>query len=367
MNKIAFSKSLIISVLCYTIIISCAHPVSSNPPKNIQDSISIQANYVDLSYAAEKSVHAVVHIKTEFVRKNSLWEEFFGDRFLEEFFGIKSSQHPVVASGSGVIIDQSGYIVTNNHVVQDAQKITVTLNNKRAYNATIVGTDPQTDLALIKIDGQNLPFLTFANSDDVKIGEWVLAVGNPFNLTSTVTAGIVSAKARNLNILGDNASVESFIQTDAAVNQGNSGGALVNTTGNLVGINTAIASGTGYFTGYSFAIPSNIAKKVVEDLQNYGVVRRAVLGISMVEVDNQIAEELHLSEVKGIYIHSVEPNGAAALSGLTSGDVILEIDKHSVGTASELREILAQHSPKDKVSVKYIRKGTEKNIEVELK
>jgi len=229
---------------------------------------SSRSNYVDLTKAADKSVHAVVHIKTEFMRKNSTWDFFFGDEWLADFFGIPmTTAYPVVATGSGVIISEDGYIVTNNHVVAEAEKITITLNDQSVYAGVIVGTDPATDLALIKIEAKNLSYLDFANSDDVKVGEWVLAVGNPFNLNSTVTAGIVSAKARNLNILGNNRE-GAYIQTDAAVNQGNSGGALVNVDGELIGINTAIASGNGYYTGYSFAIPSNVAKKVVEKIKN---------------------------------------------------------------------------------------------------
>lgn len=363
MKEIKFFKLLIVSILVAFSSTSCAQTNSrEEPPKQL----NIQTNYVDLTYAAEKSVNAVVHIKTEFMRKNSFWDDFFGENFLENFFGI-SSQYPVIAAGSGVIVDPNGYIVTNNHVVADANKITVTLNNKREYNATIVGTDPATDLALIKIDGTSLPYLTFANSDEVRIGEWVLAVGNPFNLTSTVTAGIVSAKARNLNILGEQSSVESFIQTDAAVNQGNSGGALVNTSGNLVGINTAIASGNGYFTGYSFAIPSNIAKKVITDLKEDGVVKRAYLGVMVMEVTNTMAEELNLEEVQGVYVSEVSPHGAAEAAGLKVGDIILSINNHNLTSMSELREILAQHSPKDTVTVKYLRNHIEHTKEITLK
>lgn len=357
-------KSLLLSAFLSFTVISCAQQevVFEEPKKQI-----IHTNHVDLTYAAEKSVHSVVHIKTEFLRKNSVWDDFFGNGFLEQFFGITPSQYPVVAAGSGVIIDPSGYIVTNNHVVEDAIKITATLNNKREYEATIVGTDPQSDLALIKINGDHLPYLNFGNSDDVKIGEWVLAVGNPFNLTSTVTAGIVSAKARNLNILGENASVESFIQTDAAVNQGNSGGALVNTAGELIGINTAIASGTGYFTGYSFAIPANIAKKVVKDLKEYGIVKRAFMGIGVVEVNSKIAEEMQLSDIKGVYVGSIDDRGSAYLSGIEVGDIILDIDGHEINSMSELREIMAQHSPGDKVNVNYLRNNNKHTTEIVLK
>ena len=228
---------------------------------------SPHARYVDLTYAAENSVHAVVHIKTEYLRKNSFWDIFFGDQMIADFFGIPSqSAYPVVATGSGVIVTEDGYIITNNHVVADAQRVTITLNDQSVFEGRIVGTDPRTDLALIKIEAQNLPYVKFADSDDIKIGEWVLAVGNPFNLNSTVTAGIISAKARDLNLLGNHTGV-AFIQTDAAVNMGNSGGALVNSEGDLIGINTAIASGTGYYAGYSFAVPSNLAKEVIAKIE----------------------------------------------------------------------------------------------------
>lgn len=237
---------LLFSLLFFT---SCAQ----SPP----------THYVDLTYAADNSVHAVVHIKTEYLRKNSFWDYFFGEPMLADFFAFPSQDtYPVVATGSGVLVTEDGYIITNNHVVADAQRITVTLNDQSVFEGRIVGTDPRTDLALIKIEAQKLPFIKFANSDDIKIGEWVLAVGNPFNLTSTVTAGIISAKARELNLLGDQTRVP-FIQTDAAVNMGNSGGALVNSEGYLIGINTAIASGTGYYAGYSFAVPSNLTKEVI--------------------------------------------------------------------------------------------------------
>jgi S1-C subfamily serine protease len=249
------------SILILMSLVSCAQPLAY---QNNEQPVVIQSNYVDLTQAAENSVNAVVYIQSEFSRKNSFWDDFFGDSFFDDFFGRRSSRYPVLAAGSGVIVRSNGYIVTNNHVVQDANRITVTLNDKREYEATLVGIDPNSDLAVLKIDETRLPFLPFGDSDDLKLGEWVLAVGNPFNLTSTVTAGIVSAKARNLKLLGEHTSVESFIQTDAAVNQGNSGGALVNTKGELIGINTAIASGNGYFTGYSFAIPSNIVKKRVD-------------------------------------------------------------------------------------------------------
>ncbi len=323
---------------------------------------SASRSYVDLTSAAEQSVHAVVHIKTTFLYRTSVWDDFFSGSFWEDFFNFSSPfgsyEQQVMGAGSGVIISPDGYIVTNNHVVENSQDVVVTLNDKREFPATIIGTDPQTDLALIKIECDGLPTLTFGNSDQVRIGEWVLAVGNPFNLTSTVTAGIVSAKARNLDILGENTSIESFIQTDAAVNQGNSGGALVNASGELIGINSAIASHTGYFTGYSFAIPSNIARKVVADLKEYGMVQRAVLAVTIQEVDNNVAQELNLPQVKGVCITSVADDGAAYRAGLQQYDVITSINGAEVNSVSELREVLAQYSPGDRVEVAYLRNGS---------
>jgi Do/DeqQ family serine protease len=354
-------KLLFISLLLVIGLNSCAQSSSS------ETQVNSSPQYVDLTQAAAESVHAVVHIKTEFRQKNAGWDDFFGGSIWEHFFGRGSSEYPVMAAGSGVIIDPTGYIVTNNHVVEDAEKITVTLNDKREFAATIIGTDPQADLALIKIEATDLPTLAFANSDLVKIGEWVLAVGNPFNLTSTVTAGIVSAKARNLDILGDNSSVSSFIQTDAAVNQGNSGGALVNASGRLIGINTAIASRNGYFTGYSFAIPSNIVKKVVTDLKQYGKVQRAYLGVQLSTIDAKRAEELNLSEVKGLYVAKSLLNEAGMKQNeFEIGDIILKIDNQPVNSMSELKEILLQHSPGEKVKIIYLRNNKELTSDVIL-
>ena len=330
---------------------------------------STSRQYVDLTDAAEQSVHAVVHIKTQFLYQTSVWEDFFGDSFWSDFFGNSfpgTTQHEVLGAGSGVIISPDGYIVTNNHVVEDAKEVTVTLNDRREFKATVVGTDPQTDLALIKIETDGLPVLEFGNSDNVRIGEWVLAVGNPFNLTSTVTAGIVSAKARNLNILGENTSIESFIQTDAAVNQGNSGGALVSADGKLIGINSAIASGNGYYTGYSFAIPSNIARKVVGDLRQYGSVQRAYVGVAVVEIDNALAEELNLPEVKGLLVRQVTADGAAERAGIRVDDIILALDGREINSVSELKEIVAQHSPGDNMSITIFRNGQKQKINLTL-
>lgn len=304
---------------------------------------------VDFTMAADKSVPAVVHIKTSFTRKNAYYDDFFAPFY--DFFNVQpfSQQYPINATGSGVIVSDDGYIVTNNHVVQDAEQISVTLNDKREFVATVVGLDPSTDLALIKIDEKNLPFLIFGNSDQVKIGEWVLAVGNPFNLTNTVTAGIVSAKARNINILGGGSSVESFIQTDAAVNPGNSGGALVNTKGELIGINAAIASNTGSYSGYSFAIPSNIASKVVADLKEYGMVQRAYLGADIVDITAATAKQYGLSSMKGVYVSAVSDGGAAIEAGIEAGDVILSVGGEEVNSSSRLLELIAEKHPGDKL------------------
>lgn len=352
-----YVKVFIISILCF--FVACSY--AQNPLENNHQKLPKTSHYVDLTEAAEHSIQAVVHIKTEFKQKNSAWESYFSGSFWEEFFGMlpygNTNDYPVQAAGSGVIIASDGYIITNNHVVEEAEKITVTLNDKREFNATLVGTDAEADLALIKIEETNLPFLTFGNSDQVRIGEWVLAVGNPFNLTSTVTAGIVSAKARNLNIMDESSNIESFIQTDAALNQGNSGGALVNVQGELIGINTAIASGTGYYTGYSFAIPSNIARKVANDLKTYGIVQRAYLGVSIMDITPQKAEELNLKSLEGVVVSLVDENGAARQSGLQEGDVILAINNTKTNSASELREVLMQHSPGETVSVRVLHKG----------
>jgi Do/DeqQ family serine protease len=273
---------------------------------------------------------------------------------------------PIIATGSGVIISPDGYIVTNNHVVQETARLEVTLNDNRTFEAELIGNDPSTDLALIKIDGENLPYLNYGNSDDLKVGEWVLAVGNPFNLTSTVTAGIVSAKARNINILGSNTAIESFIQTDAAVNRGNSGGALVNTNGELVGINAAIASNTGNYTGYSFAIPVNIVKKVMDDFMNYGGVQRAYLGITFTEIDSEFAKQRGLDEVKGVYVADVLENSAAEKGGIKPGDVIVKIDNSVIDSKSSFLESIGTHRPGDKVDIQVMRNGKPEHIEVTL-
>lgn len=318
---------------------------------------------LDFTEAAEKTVNTVVHIRTEYERKSSYYDYFFDFR---ELFQVPQPRNrsirPIVATGSGVIVSPEGYIVTNNHVVAEANYIEVTLNNKRTYEARIIGTDPTTDLAVIKVDDKALPFILYGNSDQVRLGEWVLAVGNPFNLTSTVTAGIVSAKARNINILAnpEGNSIESFIQTDAAVNRGNSGGALVNINGELIGINAAIASNTGSFTGYSFAIPVNIVRKVVDDLLEFGAVQRGYLGVSIRELDSKFAEEKSIKDLRGIFINGITKEGGAERAGLKEGDIILKVNGFEVNHTSELLERVGQHRPGDKINV-LVRRG-EKEI-----
>ncbi|MDD6614216.1 MAG: trypsin-like peptidase domain-containing protein [Bacteroidales bacterium] len=319
---------------------------------------------LDFTFAAEKTVHGVVHIQCETTIQSVFYDDFFS--FL---LPPQSRERSYQTSGSGVIISEDGYVITNNHVVQDAETINVVLNDKRSFVARLVGNDPSSDLAVIKIEADGLEPLQFGNSDEVKIGEWVLAVGNPFNLTSTVTAGIVSAKARNINILGNkmsNAPIESFIQTDAAVNPGNSGGALVNLKGELVGINTAIASSTGSYTGYSFAIPSNIVRKVTSDLIQYGMTQKANIGVHFAEMDSKLAEVKGIKSVRGIYIGYVIKDGAADKAGIKDGDIITSIDGKSVNSNAEFNEVLAQHSPGDVVKVAIERDGKSFYFDVTL-
>lgn len=337
-------------------------------PVQLASMTGLTSTNPDFTNAANTSVHAVVHVKTEYARKNNMYDNFFN---FHDFFGDSpfGQQGPLQGAGSGVIISPDGYIVTNNHVVQDASKIEIVLNDKRSYEGTVIGTDPSTDLAVVKIKETNLPFLTYGNSDELQIGEWVLAVGNPFNLTSTVTAGIVSAKARNINILGtpDGTSIESFIQTDAAVNRGNSGGALVNTRGELVGINAAIASGNGFYAGYSFAIPVNIVKKVVGDLIDYREVQRAFLGVSIREIDSKFAGEQGMKELRGVYVSEVNDGSAAKDAGIQKGDVITSLNKITVNSTSELLEQVSRYRPGDKVTVVVSRNGADKTFDVKLR
>ncbi|MGB5371428.1 MAG: trypsin-like peptidase domain-containing protein [Flavobacteriaceae bacterium] len=311
-------------------------------------------NEVDFTIAAENTVNAVVHVKN--VTINS------GPRSLSDFFfGSQSESRPQIGVGSGVIISSDGYIVTNNHVVANASQLQVTLNNNKSYEADLVGTDPNTDIALLKINvDEKLPYLAFGDSDNTKIGEWVLAVGNPFNLTSTVTAGIISAKARDL---GRN---QSFIQTDAAVNPGNSGGALVNTNGDLVGINTAISSQTGSYVGYSFAVPSNIAKKVVNDILEYGNVLKGILGISTPQTNTPYAKENGIDEIEGVYISEIQEESGAEAAKLQVGDVIKMIDDVKIKRFPDLTGYLSAKRPGDVVEVTVARNGEELTMPVKL-
>lgn len=301
--------------------------------------------------AAEVATPAVVNIRA----------------LLETGGGIWSGGSLTGSSGSGVILSPDGYIVTNHHVVERSTDIKVTLADKRTYKAKLVGSDPSTDIALLKIEEVELPFLLFGNSDSVRIGEWVLAVGNPFNLESTVTAGIISAKGRNINILGGAASIESFIQTDAAVNPGNSGGALVNTAGELIGINTAIITESGSYEGYSFAVPSNLVQKVIRDLREYGEVQRAYLGVGIQDLDSETARDIGLPNAEGVYINHVTTNGAAEDAGLLKGDVVIGINGTRVKRTSELQEYVGRYRPGDQVSIEYWRGGKKSRIRVTLK
>jgi len=317
----------------------------------------------DLTFAAENTVHAVVHVKVkakvDYDYNNPIYEFFYGQR--------GSGQREVQGYGSGVIISPDGFIVTNNHVIDEADEVEVTLNDKRTFTASIIGRDPGTDIALLKIKAENLPFIKFGNSDNVKLGEWVLAVGNPFNLTSTVTAGIISAKGRNIGILNSNYSVESFLQTDAALNPGNSGGALVNTQGELIGITSAILSPSGAYAGNSFAVPTSIVTKVVSDLKQYGEVQRGVLGVEISDVNSEIADKENLSAVKGVYIQSVNSDGGAAVAGLSKGDIIMSINGEDVAASSDLKEKINRFKPGDKVKVGYLHKGKQQTADVVLR
>ena len=332
----------------------------------------------DFTAAAELSVHAVVHVKTKTPIKTQSMDGFGfpNDPFFQYFFGQpqqrspqqKKSEAPMQeAAGSGVIISTDGYIVTNNHVVDGSAEIEVTLNDKRSFKAKLIGADPSTDLALLKIDADKLPVVLFGNSDSLRVGEWVLAVGNPFNLTSTVTAGIVSAKARNINIINAQMKIESFIQTDAAVNPGNSGGALVNTRGELVGINTAIASQTGSYAGYAFAIPVSIVKKVAADLRQFGTVQRALLGVEIRDINTDFAKEKKLNTLDGVYVNKVNENSAAEKGGVKDGDIIINVNGVDVKSSSELQEQIGRYRPGDKINLTVVRKEKQEKLSIELK
>lgn len=333
--------------------------------------------YINLEDAAERSSKAVVHIKTEIRARAGQYRHPFFDDFFDQFFGGQGGggmySQPQQSSGSGVIISTDGYIVTNNHVVDQADQVSVILNNKKTYTAKVIGKDPATDLALLKIDENNLPTLPYGNSDEVKLGQWVLAVGYPLTLETTVTAGIVSAKYRNIGInqtkSGSNA-IESFIQTDAAVNPGNSGGALVNARGELIGINAAIASPTGSYAGYSFAIPSNIVRKVVADMVKYGNVQRAYLGVSYVDRRNATPEQIsawELDKTDGVYVNQVFEGSSADLAGIKVGDFITKIGNRAIKTGPEMAEQIAQFRPGDQTTITLLRNGKEMNKTISFK
>ncbi len=331
--------------------------VTEAPASSYTRTVSNVPEGLDFTQAADKAVHYVVHVKNVSYHTVS-------NPMLEFFYGYRGQQQQEeVGTGSGVIISEDGYIVTNNHVVKDASDLEVTLNNNRVYKAKVIGTDSKMDIALLKIDaGEKLPYTTFANSDNVKVGEWVLAIGNPYNLNSTVTAGIVSAKARNLEGNG----IQSFIQTDAAVNPGNSGGALVNTNGELIGINTMISSMTGSYVGYSFAVPSNITKKIVEDIMEFGNVQRGILGVEGGELNPAASKELGINDTSGFYVGKVTKNTGAEKAGLQKGDVIVKLDDNDVSTFSDIQNFLNTKRPNDKVKVTFKRNGKLLSVPVSL-
>ncbi len=382
--KTVFKYLFILLLICGTsigttfFILRSVLPSSLLGQSSTNDSLIIPTSYAkfaalpemgetDFTVAAELSVNAVVHVKTTYT---SSTQRATPNSIFDFFFGIPEQQHRQMpqrqGSGSGVIISQDGYIVTNNHVIDRASQIAVILNDKREFTARLVGTDPNTDIALLKIDADNLPVILMGNSDNLRVGEWVLAVGNPFNLTSTVTAGIVSAKARNINILDADMKIESFIQTDAAVNPGNSGGALVNTRGELVGINTAIASQTGSYAGYSFAVPTSIVQKVVSDIKQFGMVQRAILGVQLQEITSALQQEKHLSTLQGAYVADVVENSAAEKAGVANGDVITHINTTAIRSVTDLQEQIGRHRPGDKITITVLRNNKQHILTAEL-
>ena len=387
MKKIKISLGLVLTILASVAITSCKDvndlgSVTENEQiqfyaesRDIDKSVErkekdFKGGPVDFTDTAKKVLDAVVHIRSTQSTSSGnngiqpqqlpdFFREFFGDRFqMPE----NMPQQPLYGSGSGVIIDEKGHIVTNNHVINNAMELEVTLHNNETYKAAVIGADSATDLALLRIKGENLKALSFVDSDDVEIGEWVLAVGNPYSLYSTVTAGIVSAKARNININPEKFAIESFIQTDAAINPGNSGGALVDLDGRIVGINSAIATRTGSYTGYGFAIPSNIVTKVVSDLLKYGSVQRGMLGVTIVTMNGSMAKEKKVEFIEGVWVETVGEESAAEKAGIKAGDIIIKVDGINVTTSPRLQEIIAQHRPGDKVSVIVNRKGKEREF-----
>ncbi len=334
--------------------VNANNAVDSYPHPAIQPTVTGALSEIgaDFAYASERTTPSVVFIQTlsEFEYRTGSW--------LDWFFEPRTSQQ--IGSGSGVILSADGYIITNNHVIDDADLIKVT-HNKKSYDATLVGVDPSTDLAVLKIEASNLPAVTIGKSDEVKVGEWVLAVGNPFNLTSTVTAGIVSAKGRNINILRDKFPIESFIQTDAAINPGNSGGALVNQNGELIGINTAILSKTGSYAGYGFAVPSNIVNKVFNDIVKYGEVQKAFIGAEYADIDSDLAEKMNLTNLNGVIVANVQKQGAAADAGIEKGDVLRLVNGKQIISKAYLEEYIGNLYPGDKLNLTLQREGKEIN------
>ena len=333
------------------------HSITTAASNSFTKNVGLSPDVLDFTDAAEKTIHSVVHVKNVSYKTVT-------NPMLEYFYGYKGGQtQEQVGTGSGVIISEDGYIVTNNHVIKDASEIEITLNNKKTYKAKLIGTDSKMDIALLKIDAdEKLPYTAFGNSDSVKVGEWVLAVGNPYNLTSTVTAGIVSAKARDIGTSG----IQSFIQTDAAVNPGNSGGALVNTRGDLIGINTMISSMTGSYVGYSFAVPSNIARKIIEDIMEYGNVQRGILGVEGGELNGPVSKELGINQTEGFYIKNVTKKSGAEKAGLTKGDIIVKLDSQNIATYADLSGYINTKRPNDKVDVTIIRDGSKRTLPVIL-
>lgn len=347
-----------------TVVTKDSSGVEVQEAKAFLTSMQTQEGPVDLTYAAEQTVHGVVHVHTKTMMSGQS-----DNPFMEYFYGNRGNSRPreVQGYGSGVIISADGYIITNNHVIENAESVDVTLNDNRSFTAQVIGRDPGSDIALLKIKAENLPFLKYGDSDQLRLGEWVLAVGNPFNLTSTVTAGIVSAKGRSLTDPDGTYHIESFIQTDAALNMGNSGGALVNTKGLLVGITSMILSRSGDFSGNSFAIPVSIVKKVVDDLKEYGEVQRAIIGVEIGDVDSDVAKKQNLTEVKGILITKVIENGSAEGANLKVNDVIVKFNGQTVNTVAELQEQVGKSRPGDKATLAYLRSGKENVAQLVMK
>ena len=360
-----------IALFAYTKIIEKPVPVVTKDSSGVEvkdaraflTSLQSAEGQIDFTYAAEQTVHAVVHVHTKSMMgaqaDNPILEWFYGDKY--------SKPREVSGYGSGVIISSDGYIITNNHVVENADAVEVILNDKRTFAAKVVGRDPSTDIALLKVKADGLPTIKYGDSDQLKLGEWVLAVGNPFNLTSTVTAGIVSAKGRDLGLIEGPYRIESFIQTDAALNMGNSGGALVNTKGLLVGITSAIISPSGAYSGNSFAIPVSIVKKVVEDLRQFGAVQRAIIGVNIKNLDSDDTDKPDNNELKGVLITGTAKDGAAEAAGLHENDVITKFDGIEVNSVSELQVQVAKHRPGDNATITYMRKGKEATVPIVLK